>query len=202
MKVFFVKRKSQSLLETIVAISILIVGVVSMLGMVSAMVVARTTAEYETVATNLAREGIEVVRNVRDTNWMNNVAFDTGLFTQSRYCLSFEPSNTDGFHPNGWRLGTATLNSTLTVMKYTAGPYSGFYTQVCTGETAKWTVAATIYTRTLTIQDICSDGSVKAAGTSCTAGTSVGALITSLVNWTERSRPHSISLVEKIYDWR
>jgi Tfp pilus assembly protein PilV len=202
MKILSIKRKSQSLLETIIAISVLVVGVVSEISLVSAMVVSRTTAEYETVATNLAREGIEVVRNVRDTNWMNNVAFDTGLFAQTRYCLSFEPTNSDGNHPNGWRLGTATLSSTLTVMKYTAGPYIGFYTQVCTGETAKWTVVATIYTRTVTTQDICSDGSVKAAGVSCTAGTSVGALITSLVNWSERGRPHSITLVEKIYDWR
>jgi Tfp pilus assembly protein PilV len=202
MNIFSKKRKGQSLLETIVAITVLIVGVVSLVSMISAMVVARTTAEYETVATNLAREGIEVVRNVRDTNWLNNVSFDTGLFAQTRYCLSFEPSNSDGNHPNGWRLGTATLDTTLTIVKYTAGPYAGFYTQVCTGETAHWTVASTMYTRTVTVQDICSDGSVKAAGTSCAAGTSVGALITSLVNWSERNRPHSINLVERIYDWR
>ena len=90
MNIFLVKRKGESLLETIIAIAILIVGTVSMLGMVFAMLIARTAAEYETVATNLAREGIEAVRNFRDTNWINNVAFDGGFYSQSRFVASFE----------------------------------------------------------------------------------------------------------------
>ncbi len=31
------------------------------------------------IAANLAQEGVEVIRGIRDTNWFNGVAFDTGL---------------------------------------------------------------------------------------------------------------------------
>ena len=202
MKTILKRRKAQSLLETIIAIGILIVGVVSMVSLMNVMLVARTTAEYETVATNLAREGIEVVRNLRDTNWINNLPFDQGLFASSRYCASFDPSNSDGSHATGWRLAPAVLDPTLAVVKYSAGPYVGFYTQVGTGETAHWTVAPTIFTRTLVITDICANGTIMGAGTACPVGTSAGIRTTSVVNWNERGRPHSVTLEERIYDWR
>jgi hypothetical protein len=99
-------------------------------------------------------------------------------------------------------LGRATLDTTLNVKKYTAGPYAGFYTQVCTGETAKWAVTSTIYNRTVNVLNICADGSVMGGGNACAAGTSVGAYIFSGVTWTERNRQHSVSLVERIYNWR
>src|SRR3989338_9299401 len=31
------------------------------------------------IAANLAQEGVEVIRGIRDTNWFNGVVFDTGL---------------------------------------------------------------------------------------------------------------------------
>ena len=31
------------------------------------------------IAANLAQEGVEVIRGIRDTNWFNGTAFDTGL---------------------------------------------------------------------------------------------------------------------------
>jgi type II secretory pathway pseudopilin PulG len=203
MDILRAKRKGESLLETIIAIAILIVGTVSMLAMVFAMLIARTAAEYETVGTNLAREGIEAVRNVRDTNWIANIAFDSGFYSQSRFVASFDPSNSDGLHPNGWRLAPASLDSALAVKQFASGgTYAGFYTQVGTGETAHWPVLPTIYSRTIYLMDICNDGTIQGAGSPCPAGTSAGVNVTSVVNWSERGRPHSVTLVEKIYDWR
>ncbi len=192
------------MLETIIAMSILIVGVVSMISMVSAMLIARTAAEYETVATNLAREGIEVARNARDSNWMKNVPFDQGIFNSKISCLSFEPTNTDGNHPNGWRLTVDDLAySHKAIYRYTTGPYAGFYTQICTGETAKWATASTLFNRQLLLQDICLNGDIRPGDDPCPAGTSVGIQVLSQVGWTERGRlNHKVWLYENIYDWR
>ena len=35
--------------------------------------------EHNLIASNLSQEGIEVIRNIRDTNWLNGGAFDDSL---------------------------------------------------------------------------------------------------------------------------
>ena len=35
--------------------------------------------EHNLIASNLSQEGIEVIRNVRDTNWLNGAVFDNNL---------------------------------------------------------------------------------------------------------------------------
>jgi type II secretory pathway pseudopilin PulG len=69
---FFKKydQQGQTLIETLVAIFILTMGIASALGLA---VYANTSASNITkqiVATGLAREGIESVKNMRDTNWL------------------------------------------------------------------------------------------------------------------------------------
>lgn len=35
--------------------------------------------EHNLIASNLAQEGVEIIRNIRDTNWLNGAAFDNNL---------------------------------------------------------------------------------------------------------------------------
>ena len=59
------------LLETIVALGILVVGVMAVVAMSMGSLRAVNTANNRIAAVNLAREGVELVRIVRDTNWMD-----------------------------------------------------------------------------------------------------------------------------------
>jgi len=61
-------NKGFSLVETIVAITILMVGIVGPLTLASQHIKAAQQAEYRLTATLLAQEGIEVVRNVIANN--------------------------------------------------------------------------------------------------------------------------------------
>lgn len=58
-----------TLVEVIVAISIIVVGVIGTMGLATKTLAAGADNERRVNATNLAREGIELVRNIRDSNW-------------------------------------------------------------------------------------------------------------------------------------
>jgi len=60
----------QSLIETIIAIFILTTALTASLGVAIYAFSASTNSQNEIVASNLAREGSEVVRIMRDSNWL------------------------------------------------------------------------------------------------------------------------------------
>lgn len=62
-----------SLLETIVALSILVTGIGGAVGLVAQSLSTVSAIKDIIVAANLAQEGIEVVRNLRDENWLNDL---------------------------------------------------------------------------------------------------------------------------------
>ncbi|OGC82753.1 MAG: hypothetical protein A2788_02530 [Candidatus Abawacabacteria bacterium RIFCSPHIGHO2_01_FULL_46_8] len=66
----FHHQRGVSLIETLVALFILALGItaaLSLLGYVSGITAG---TKNRIIATNLAREGIEAVRNIRDSNWL------------------------------------------------------------------------------------------------------------------------------------
>ncbi len=63
-------QAGQSLLETIIAIFILTTSLTASLGVAIYSFSASTHSQNETIASNLAREGAEVVRMMRDSNWL------------------------------------------------------------------------------------------------------------------------------------
>lgn len=99
-------QSGQTLIETITAILILTMALVS--GLSLAIYSSQNSAFYEDqiVASNLAREGVEVVRMMRDTNWLqadyNNNAQD--FYEQGGGCTFQQSPNRrapcypDAFH--------------------------------------------------------------------------------------------------------
>ncbi len=59
-----------SLIETIIALSILIVGIVASLSLTQSSLMTSKTNENIVISVNLAREGIELVRAIRDSRSM------------------------------------------------------------------------------------------------------------------------------------
>ncbi len=68
-------NKGQSIIETLVAVAVIVVGLVGILALVVNALAAGKISKETVTATNLAREGIEVVRSVRDTNWFQKKDF-------------------------------------------------------------------------------------------------------------------------------
>lgn len=63
-------QSGQSLIETIGAIFILTMALTTALGLAVYALSRSAISQQEIIATNLAREGIDVVRAMRDSNWL------------------------------------------------------------------------------------------------------------------------------------
>jgi len=61
-----------SILEVVVAIMIIAVGMVGVLSLVIQNVKAQYINKNVLIASGLAQEGLELVRNIRDTNWITS----------------------------------------------------------------------------------------------------------------------------------
>ncbi|KKS44828.1 hypothetical protein A2567_02300 [Candidatus Azambacteria bacterium RIFOXYD1_FULL_42_11] len=68
-----------TLIETMVAVSIIAVGLVSALTLISNSLFYVSNIQDRLTAANLAQEGIELVRNLRDNNWLSNLSWNNGL---------------------------------------------------------------------------------------------------------------------------
>ena len=78
-------RRAQGLAETVVAMTILVSAISSLVTMVVTAGMARNSNQYATVAADLAREGVEVVVAKRNDNWINDLPFDNGMYAGTDY---------------------------------------------------------------------------------------------------------------------
>lgn len=63
-------QRGISLIETLVALFILAIGITAALSLVGYVSSITASTKNKIIATNLAREGVEAVRNIRDSNWL------------------------------------------------------------------------------------------------------------------------------------
>lgn len=68
-----------SMVELIIAIAVLSFGVVLIYGSFYSIASVNYSLGPRFTAMNLAQEGIEIIRNLRDTNYINNVMWSTGI---------------------------------------------------------------------------------------------------------------------------
>jgi len=111
-------KKGFTLLETVIAIGILIIGTLIIYGATARILSQAQEEKTEFVASYLAQEGIEVVRNLRDINWVSGAAdWQEGLGAgayrvqyNSSSLLAFQdvPLKIDVNHLYGYDSGTDT----------------------------------------------------------------------------------------------
>lgn len=68
-----------TLVETLVAITVLVIAIVGPLYAIHRSVVASYAARDNLIATSLAQEAVEFVRSIRDTNYLSGSSWLTGL---------------------------------------------------------------------------------------------------------------------------
>ena len=90
----FTNNKGETIAETIVALSILALGITVASTVIVNALRNMDNAKNRIVAVNLAREGLEALRNVRDTNWLM-------YSDRRRACWNHDPSITpcEGLNP-------------------------------------------------------------------------------------------------------
>lgn len=207
----------QTLVEVLLALTIIIVGMVSLVSALINTQSSATASLEETVAVQLGREGIEAARFVRDSNWLER---ENGLGTQFNAGLQSATEANDYTGVYIWNVpqtdpGLAVAfdfaadvsTATATTVYQNA---AGLYRQFPSPPGATW--KATPYLRYVTLYPICSsDGAslpqfVTTDGTDCATAfpgtTQVGVQVMVTVTWTSRGVARSRILEERMYDWR
>lgn len=92
------KNSGFSLLEVLVAIFIVLVGFVGVMILIDKAIVAGSQSASKLIAANLAQEGIEVVKNIRELNYDQTVGWDNwySSFTQGTaypYMVEYDDQN-------------------------------------------------------------------------------------------------------------
>lgn len=92
-----------TLLEVVVAIFILTVGAGAAFTLIQQSLVTVSLAEDRLIASFLVQEGIELVKNMRDTNWLESVPWDDGISAgdwEADYLAQGLTDNYDGDYLN------------------------------------------------------------------------------------------------------
>ena len=178
--------KGFSLLETIVAIAIIMIAIGGAFGLAPEGLNGARFARNQTVATYLAQEGIEVVRSIRDDNML------------------FQPNPED---PRNWLRGmTDCIDSKCTVntvtsslhecigscdpVRFLLDPREGGVYGNGGDFDRDFDTEDTIFTREVSIEEL-----------SNIAGPNVEALITVVVYWNEGSIEKRTEIKTSLFDW-
>lgn len=73
------KKRGFTLIELLAVIFVIIVGVVGIVAVIQQTVSFMNLSSSRLIASYLAQEGIEIARNIRDTNWLKEEDWKTGL---------------------------------------------------------------------------------------------------------------------------
>jgi len=166
-------NKSFTLIETIIAIFILTTGILAISSLISYFISASSISSQRLIAAYLAQEGIEIVRNLRDTNILSGRSWDYGL--------------SDG----NWQ---ADYNDT------SLSPYAGTFLNLeANGLYGYGPGIPTIFKRKINLQK---NTFFVRSSPSLPSFPEEFLKVTVEVSWQERGRSHSLTAQANLYNWQ
>lgn len=202
MKIFN-KQQGQTLVEMLVVLFIISLGVMSLISLLISNVRTAEESENILVANNLARECIEVVRNIRDTNWLKGNDFEIGLvgpgldYTGAIYYNFGDIYNiyfgADELDPDPANEARVYIDQNV------------YFQSILIPGTA----VESRFKRLVTLDRICRNKAtgvenLKSTGFTCDAVTEdlAGINVVCEVQWEYQGVTKSIQLVDRLYNWR
>jgi len=79
------KTKAFTLIEVLVALFFLFITIFAAVSLVNNALSTTQSSKQKFIAANLAQEGMEIVRNIRDSNWISERDWDFGLESGEQY---------------------------------------------------------------------------------------------------------------------
>ncbi len=167
----------QGLMETIVSIGIITTGIIGSLALIIGGLSAGKQSADQLVAANIAWEGIEVIKNIRDSNYLAGVAWDSGLNGgDTTSIVTYDPGTNDwslDFNPN------AITDNAAKIYRLPGGAH--------VQSTATPSGTATIFSRLITIDP---------------QGTAFMKRVISEVRWMEKGSVKTLQAETSLYNWR
>ena len=174
----FQKSGGFTLVETIVAIGVISVGFVGSLVLLSKSASQASTLKDRLIVAHLAEEGIEVVRNLRDTNWLKGFDWRAGLDDTSFALVNY---NSTAIDTNGNVSGRECLN------------YGGFYVHPTVVSSCNTSFKRHIEITTKDDPDLIDPNTGKKAQYM---------EVKSIVSWREKVSTKSLTVIDNLYDWK
>ena len=168
------KKNSFTLLEAIFAISILTLTISGSFALISRLLSFSPQVQSKLIASYLAQEGIEIIRNIRDTNWVQGEEnWLKNLSTTTSYYLD---------HKSQKFPDDAPCNNDFLFLSTTTDDYYN-----CRGQGTK-----TKFQRKIKISE--------PATADCPAGNCVSIEVE--VSWQEKGQTQSVKVIEHLYNWK
>ena len=171
-------QRGFTLVETLVAITIIALAMVGPLYAVQQSLNASRNARDQLVASSLAQEGIEYVRSIRDANYLTVLG---GGSRSWLYGLDGTSGSTNCTSPCVVDPDRGTISNTIAPLRLNN---QNMYTQQNgVGNAFK----VTPYTRTVQIAAV--------------SGSTTEVVVTVTVTWSTNGRPQTVTLTERLHNW-
>lgn len=167
-------NKSFTILEVMLAISVLTMVVAGSFALIQQTLISDSLNRSKLTAYYFAQEGIEMVRNIRDDNWLNYNSWEEGIAeglaidSPQNYIADFQDTSLEDFEDKPLNLDG-----------------NGFYSYL-SGESTpfkrKISITKTDIPDTLDAEDYALKVLVQ-------------------VEWRERSKTHTIEVMDYLYNW-
>lgn len=170
---YFMKKNSFTLIEATISIFFLTTGIIAVASMISSTFVPFSISSQRLTALYLAQEGIEIIRNIKDTNYLERtqgltISWDEGLTNCLQGC-EVDYTMTSTTTPNLTPFGVTG--------RYLCIENNGFFGY---NNCSQYTT----FKRKMIINPL-----------------SEKLEITAEVTWEERGRKHKVEVKENIYNW-
>jgi Tfp pilus assembly protein PilV len=194
------KQSGQSIMELLIAFAVISVGLVAAVTLIYSNLSLVDRDSDEVVAVNLAREGAEIAKALRDANWLSGSAFNAGFSNGSDYVgvlvwngvISppvFDFSGADDFtNPNAMIVRSSNPSAPDFLASANASP--------------SFTGTSTGFMRLITLHPICSDQSILNNGATCAPLVTSGIRVESRIRWIRKGTQKETVIYEDLYDWR
>jgi type II secretory pathway pseudopilin PulG len=116
-----------TIIELIISIFVLSIAIVGVFSALSVMIILTSDTSDRLAATYLAQEGIEIVRNIRDTNWLNMDSPPEGLSPTWTDSLTGCDTNSAGCEADYTTTGSVSNAITHNFGRYLNINTDGFY---------------------------------------------------------------------------
>ncbi len=182
------------MLELLTALFVLGLVLVGALALTSSNFRLEGIGSSRLVATNLAREGVELARSIRDSNWLAGEVFDAGL-TNSNHCAVVTSMAQQSFVDHfAFQNCADVFDQSFQLYKSSDGRY---YSDSSLGDPTQ------IY-RLIRLDPICLVGNdeVVQTDTACDSDSEIGIAVHVDLGWRRIIKKMKLSLVEHLYDWQ
>lgn len=192
-------QRGSTLIEVMIALVVIAVGLLGALSLATSNVRNQGIGLSRLIANNSAREGIELVRNIRDSNWLSGPsrAWYDGI-AGSTACAVIRDARVATLDFIQCPAGADFFTDKYRLVKNETAIADVFLQQ---GNQASVSGSPTAFYRKLELKPLCLVAGAETL-TGCTIASAIGMRVTSEVSWKQSGQDRMVRLRENLYNWR